>query len=122
MGFKEMVEADNAAVFMNINEFAEFHTVKYDGREFRHIPLVLEKIRQSELSLPVTNHTDGLYTVSAKAYFRAADADGHIPEQGKSFEIDDGEALGRTFFNKYRVATVDDAMGMICLELEGIDE
>jgi len=122
MGFKEMVEADNAAVFMNVNEFAEFHTVKYDGREFRHIPLVLEKIRQSELSLPATNHTDGIYTFSAKAYFSSADVEGHLPEQGKSFEIDDGEALGKTFFKKYRIATVDDAMGMICLELEGIDE
>lgn len=122
MGFKEMVELDNKRVFLNTKEFAELHTIKYDGREFSNIPLVLEKIRQSELSLPITNHTDGIYTFSAKAYFSSADVEGHLPEQGKSFEIDDGEALGKTFFKKYRIATVDDAMGMISLELEGTDE
>ena len=45
-----------------------------------------------------------------------------IPEQGHRFEIDDGEALGKTFFRKYSVVTSKCDMGFITLELRYYDE
>ena len=39
-----------------------------------------------------------------------------------AFEIDDGEALGKTFFRKYSVVTSKCDMGFITLELRYYDE
>lgn len=122
MSFKDMVKRDSVSVFLNTEEFAELHTVQFDNMVFENIPVVLEKVRMSEKSLPQSNHTEGIFAVSAKAYFNEIDTEGNFPDQGKYFEINDGEALGKPFFRKYRVVTAENAMGMICLELEGIDE
>lgn len=122
MSFKEQAALDNANVFLNSAEFADLHTIRFDGEEYADIPIVLEKIRQSERTILQSDHMQGVYLISAKAYFAEKDVEGNIPEQGKLFEIDDGEALGKPFFVRYRVATSDVAMGMICLELEGYDE
>lgn len=122
MSFKEQAALDNANVFLNSTEFAELHTIRFDDKTYENIPVVLEKIRQSERNILQSDHMQVVYLISAKAYINAADVEGNIPEQGKLFEIDDGEALGKPFFARYRVATSDVAMGMICLELEGYDE
>ncbi len=122
MGFKEMVERDNAAVMLNVGEFAEYRTIKFDGNEYGHIPVVLTNVKQSDRTVLQSDHMEGVYLVTAKAYFNALDVGGNIPEKGKRFEIDDGEALGKPFFRKYRVATSENAMGMICVELEAYDE
>lgn len=122
MGFKEMLQADIKNVFLNIDEFAEPHTIKFDGEIFKNIPVVLTNIKQSDLSISAENHSEGLFIVSAKVYFSADDTNGEFPERGKRFEIDDGEALGKPFFRRFRVATAENAMGMICLELEAADE
>lgn len=122
MGFKEMVEQDNAAIILNTDEFAEFHTVKYGNKSFEHIPVILEKLKQSDRTILQSDHMQGVHLVSAKVYFNAKDVDNHVPRYGEWFEIDDGEALGKPFFQRYRVATAQNAMGMICLELEAYDE
>lgn len=122
MSFKEQVKTDIKNVFLNVGEFAEVHTIKFDGEVFENIPVVLENVRQTELSVSAGNHSEGLHLVAAKAYYNAEDTGGLYPERGKRFEIDDGEALGKPFFRRYKVATAEDAMGMICLELEACDE
>lgn len=122
MGFKNMVERDNAAIILNTDEFAEYHTIKFDGKAYEHIPVVLTKVRQSERTILQSDHMQGVYLVTAKAYFNAKDTGENIPEKGKRFEIDDGEALGKPFFRRYLVATSENAMGMICVELEAFDE
>lgn len=122
MGFKEMVERDNAAIILNTDEFAEFHTVKYGDKVYEHIPVVLEKLKQSDRTILKSDHMQGVHLVSAKVFFNANDVDDHIPRHGKWFEIDEGKALGKPFFMRYRVATAQNAMGMICVELEAYDE
>lgn len=122
MSFKDTVRDDIVNVFLNTDEFADIHTVRYDGREYRDVPVCLQKIKLSESGLSSKNHAEGVFTVSAKAYFNLADVGGILPEQGMIFAIDDGEAAGRPFFVKYRVATAENAMGMACLELEAYDE
>ncbi|MCH5207544.1 MAG: hypothetical protein J1F04_01560 [Oscillospiraceae bacterium] len=121
MGFKEMVKAD-IEVFLNPEEFAEKHTIKFDGMTFEDIDVTLIKVKQSDRIIPKDDHMQGVHLVTAKAYFSVEDTDGKYPEHGAHFEIDDGEALGKPFFERYRVVTVENAMGMACLELELYDE
>ena len=122
MGFKKMVAQDNARIILNTEEFAEYHTIRFDGEEYTDIPVVLTKVKQSDRTILQNDHVEGIYLVTAKAYFNAVDTNGQVPEKGKVFEIDDGEALGRPFFRRYRVATSENAMGMIELELEAYGE
>ena len=121
MGFKEQVEADNA-IFLNTEEFADNHTVRFDGETFRDIPVVLEKLKESDRTVIQSNHTEGIYKVSAKAYVSQKDIGGVFPERGRTFEIDNGEALGATFFDKYKIVTSSVDMGMVIPELEFYDE
>ena len=51
-----------------------------------------------------------------------SDLNGKVPEQKQMISIDDGEAAGHPFFQKYRIVTSDVEMGMIILELEAYDE
>lgn len=122
MSFKDMVKRDIKGVFLNTDEFAQLHTVKYNGEEYRDIPVSLQKIRQSDKKAGSNNHSEGIYLVSAKAYFDINDTDGKLPEQGMIFAVDDGEANGKPFFVKYRIVTSENVMGMACLELEAYDE
>lgn len=122
MGFKDTVKQDIQSIFLNCDEFAEAHTVKFNGDEYKDIPVVLEVVKQSERQASASDHMEGIYSVTAKAYFDISNTDGKMPEQGKYFEIDDGEAVGETYFRRYRVVTAEDAMGMVCLELELFDE
>ncbi len=122
MSFKETVMADNLGVFLNSEEFAEKHTIKFDGMTYEGINVTFIKVKQSDRVILRDDHMEGVYLVSAKAYFSASDTDGCIPEQGHYFEIDDGEALGKPFFSRYRVSTSENSMGMVCLELEQYNE
>lgn len=122
MGFKDMVKQDIQSIFLNCDEFAETHTVKFNGDEYKDIPVVLEVVKQSERQTTASDHMEGIYSVTAKAYFDINNTEGKMPEQGKYFEINDGEAVGETYFRRYRVVTAEDAMGMVCLELELFDE
>ncbi len=122
MGFKDMVKSDIAKVLMNTEEFAESHTAKYDGEVYRDIPLILQKVKQSDRTVVQGDHAEGIYLVTAVAYINEKALDGVIPEQGHIFEIDDGEALGKPFFRRYSVVTSKCEMGLITLELRYYDE
>lgn len=122
MSFKDTVQQDIGNIFLNTEEFAENHTVKFGGEVYKNIPVVQEIVKQSELALSSANLMEGVYSITAKAYFDIKKTDCKMPEQGKYFEIDDGEAVGKPYFRKYRVVTAEDAMGMVCLGLEAVDE
>lgn len=122
MSFKDVVKQDIKGTFLNCDEFAEKRTIRYDGEEYEGVPVSLQKVKQSDKAVLASNHSEGIFLVSAKAYFELADIGGNLPEQGMKFEIDDGEALGKPYFRKYRIVTAEDAMGMCCLELEAYDE
>lgn len=122
MGFKDMVRSDIANVIMNSEEFAELHTVRYDGEVYEKIPIVLQKVKQSDRPTVQSDRMEGIFLVSAIAYINVKDLDGVIPEQGQNIEIDDGEALGEPFFCRYSVVTSRCEMGLITLELRCFDE
>ena len=122
MGFKDMVEEDNKRVFLNQSEFADIHTVKYDGDTYADIPVLLIKAKELKRPVTITDHRQGVHLVTVTAYMARRDLNGVIPEQKRRISIDDGEALGETFFRDYRIVTSDCENGMITLELEAHDE
>ena len=121
MSFKESVENDIKSVFLNAEEFAETHSVRYDGEEYTDIPVVLTKTKENERPAVISD-VQGIHLVTAVAHIFQADMGGIIPEQKRYIEISDGSALGRPFYQKYRIITSDCEMGMLRLELGAYDE
>ena len=117
-----MVEADNLGVFLNSNEFADLHTVKYDGETYENIPVLLTKVKEMERPALVDDHLQGIHLVNVTAHIALSNLNGVQPEQKQIISIDDGTALGRPFFQQYRIVTSDCEMGMVVLELEAYDE
>lgn len=122
MSFKKMVEEDIGSVFLNGDEFAECHTVSYNGELYENIPLLLTKVKESEHPVVPSEGAPGIHKVSVVVHISLHDMRGKVPEQKQLIRIDDGEALGQPFFCTYRIVTSDVEMGMIVLELEAYDE
>ncbi|MCM1439162.1 MAG: hypothetical protein NC131_08165 [Roseburia sp.] len=120
-GFKDMVAADNASVFLNQDEFAEKRTVRYDGEEYLDIPVVLSGLKQKDRTQRVSDHAQGLYLVSRVLHCLEADLGGHQPEEGQFIFINNREG-GGGFFQKYKVASSVCDMGMLRVELEAIEQ
>lgn len=116
-GFRDSVAADIQNVFLNLGEFAELHTVEYDGASYTDVPLVMRGVKESERSQTVNDHAQGLYLVSTVAHCAARDLGGKTPEKGARIKISDG-----SFMREYYVASSVCEVGMLRLELEGIDE
>ena len=116
-GFKDMVEADNKNVFINASEFADIHTVIYDGVTYEDIPVVLSGIKEKDRRQLMADHVQGLYLVSSVMHCAASDLGGVVPEKGAKIKISDDD-----FFREFYVATSVIDLGMIRLELEAIDE
>lgn len=127
MSFLEQVAADIENVFLNCGEFAEKHTVKYDGvtydgADHTGIPVVLTRLQQSKTPVPVTSHWDGLRSVKYKVHVKLTDIGGELPQEGQWISIDDGTALGEPYFRRYLIITSGCAMGMVTMELEAKED
>lgn len=120
-GFKAMVAADNAAVFLNLGEFAERRTVICDGEEYRDIPVVLTGLKEQDRQQRASDHSQGLFRVSRVLHCLEADLGGHQPEKGQCVQINDREG-GEGFFQMFYVAASVCEMGMLRVELEAVDE
>lgn len=118
--FKDMVAADIHGVFLNVDEFGERRTVKYNGELFEDIPVVLNGIKQSERKQLVFDHTMGLYLVTDIMHVALSDLGGHMPEKGRKISISDPDVPD--FFRVYLVASSQNTVGMLRIELEVTDE
>ena len=120
MSFKDMVHADNANVFMNLNEFAETRTIVYDGIRYDDIPVVLTGLKEQDRKQVASDHAQGLYLVTKTMHCRLADLGGNQPEKGQRIKI--SEPDDSSFFNKFYIAESVCELGMLRVELEAIDE
>ncbi len=118
--FKDMVEADIHGVFLNVDEFGERRTVKYNGEIFEDISVVLNGIKESDRKQLVFDHTMGLYLVTDIMHVALSDLGGHMPEKGRIISISEPDVPG--FFRDYYVASVQNTVGMLRIELEVTDE
>ena len=119
-GFKDAVGKDIHSVFLNVDEFAEPRTIRYDGETYTDIPVVLNGIKQSERKQLTFDHAMGLYKVTDIMHCALSDLGGHQPEQGQKIEINEPDVP--EFFRMYYVASSQNTVGMLRIELEAIDE
>lgn len=120
-GFKDMVARDTQAVFLNLDEFAEKRTIKYDGSTYEDIPIVLAGLKEQDRRQLVSDHAQGLYLVSSVLHCAIDDLGGNQPEKGQRIKINDEESGGGFFWEFYVASSVCE-MGMLRVELEAIDE
>lgn len=116
-GFKNMVQADIKNVFLNSSEFADLHTIIYDGETYEDVSLVMTGIKESDRPALVGDRVQGLYLVTTVVHVAVSDLGGRVPEKGMKFKINDGD-----FFEEYYVASCNNDLGMLRIELEAIDE
>lgn len=119
MSFKDEVERDIHSVFLNDEEFAEKHTIKYNGRVYKDIPITIIKEQKKEKGY---HNVENLHAIYETLYISEKDLIGSSPEPRQYIEIDNGIACGEPFFERYKIATVDHATGMLIIELEALDE
>ena len=115
-GFKDMVADDVHAVFLNLDEFAEKRTIRYDGEEYQDIPIVLSGLKELQ-----SDHVQAFYLVSSVLHCALSDLGGNQPEKGMRIQINNREG-GGGFFREFYVASSVCEMGMLRVELEAIDE
>lgn len=120
-GFKDMVAADNERTFLNLSEFAEKRTIRYDGKEFVDIPIVLSGMKEKDRRQLSSDHRQGLYLVSSVLHCAKSDLGGLQPEKGQRIKINNREG-GGGFFREFYVASSVCEMGMLRVELEAIDQ
>jgi len=117
MSFHDMVEADNANVFLDPDFFGEEHTVVYDGVTYTGVNCVISQLKEQDRTTKMRDHAQGLYLVTAIFHCRIADLGGILPEKGGRIRISEGR-----FLRDYYVSQAGCDMGMVRLELEAIDE
>ncbi len=122
MSFKDQLAADVKNVFLNANEFAETHNVKYDGVLYENIPVVLTKIKERNRQAFKDDIMQGVYQVGAVAHIALSDLNGVVPEHGHEIRIDDKSSPDNPYYVQYRIVTSDCECGMVTLELEDYDD
>jgi hypothetical protein len=112
-GFKDVIENDIKAVFLNADEHAELSSVIYDGVT-RKIPVILD--RQMLKDRPVTmesgDHAQGIHLVTVTLYAAFSDL-GVVPKNDKRITINDEE---------FRIVTSTNEMGQVVCGLEAYGE
>lgn len=119
--FKDMVAQDIHGVFLNLDEFAEKRTIRYDGAEYMDIPIVLSGLKEQDRRQLQSDHAQGLYLVTSVLHCALSDLGGNQPEKGQRIRINDQEG-GGGFFREFYIASSVCEMGMLRVELEAIDE
>ncbi len=107
LGFKDIIAADNAAVFINANEFAELHNL--NGFECLAIVQDVSTAEKLSIGLGADNSYPGLYGRRVLVNCRAEDLP-DIPVYGMAFELDR---------QLYTVEACDNDMGLLTIQLVG---
>lgn len=118
MGFREMVEEDNLAVFSNLEEFADPHTIIYDDERYEDVPCTITKLKAQDRATTQVDHMQGIYFVTSIVHFPLCKLNGIVPEKGRRIAISDETGFMRESY----VAQSGCDMGMVRLELEAYDE
>lgn len=80
--FKERLRQDIHSVFLNLDEFADLHTI--NGAE---MPAVIDSQENTEREKRFSDHIDGVYQAGTVLYVAATDY-GVLPSQGSRVILD----------------------------------
>lgn len=131
MNFKDVVAQDIHSVFLNVEEFGELRSVKYDGVLYEDIPVVLTGLKEQDRNrlnsglkerggrTSMSDHVQGLYAATIVMHCAVADVGGKQLEKGQKIRIYDPD---KAFYKDYRIEASVLDMGMLRLELGGIRE
>lgn len=119
-GFKDMINRDIHKVFLNVDEFAETYTIKYDGKIYEDVAVSLQELSVSERDRQLnSDYAQGLYKDSTTMYCAAADLGGRRLMKGSPIEII-RRANGMRITKKYIITACSCEMGMIQAELGAV--
>lgn len=116
MSFKDRAERDISRVFLDTRFFADKRTIRYDGKEYRGIPVSVQGPEEMERPTKADDHAQGFFQVQAVLFCALSDLNGVQPEQGTRLEISSKE--NPLFYERYRVAASSCEMGMLRIGLE----
>ncbi len=106
MTFKEQIELDNQAVFLNLQEFADTHDL--NGIECSCV-LEGDTLQQTlSIGAGINKTYPTIYGADLTAYVLRKDLDDELPVYGQTFTVD-GEL--------YLVDSVKENMGMVIIRL-----
>jgi len=115
LSFKEAVSNDVQGVFLDTEEFADLHTIKYGGKVYTDIPVSLQDIEETDREQQKDDHLPGIFRAKAVLFCALSDLGGTLPEHGTKIEI--SSPRNKRFFHKYDIGSAGEEMGMVRLEL-----
>jgi hypothetical protein len=121
--FRACLARELGDAFLNLQEFGEKRTIRYDGVDYEDIPVVLDQTglqNRYDIKQMKTDYSQGLLKSVTRLFCRQSDLDGQLPEEGMSLGIESLRQKG--FFYRYTISTSALDEGMITLELKEIDE
>jgi hypothetical protein len=121
--FRALLERDNAEIFLNLEEFGERRTVRYDGESYEEIPVVLDEAMQTaryNIKHLKSDYGQGLHKGAVRLHCMRRDLGNKLPEQGMPLEIESERRNG--FFRKYEILESRCDEGMLTVTLERVDE
>lgn len=117
--FKDMMANDNHTVFLNVDEFADPHTIEYDGETYTDVPAMLTDLDQSARNQTATDHMQGVFLATSVLHCDIRDIGGVRPEFGTKIFVSDTDS---GFMRPYYVGRSYCEMLMCHIELQAIDE
>lgn len=103
LSFKEILQQDVKAVFLNPLEFGETHLVNGEP-----MTIVLDDVENIEREKMMKSHMDGIYTRQVLFYVASADF-GPLPKEGGMIDLDG---------TKYTVMEAADECGIYSITME----
>lgn len=110
--FKDQLKRDISDVFHNADEFAEAVEIKYNGRVYNDIPIVVDSDVAKERTKASGDNSEGVYTVDLTVFVSFEDLE-IVPRKETPITIDGVE---------YSIVNVAFNAGEITLDLEMLDE
>lgn len=107
-GFKDIIRADSAAVFLNPEEFGEEHTV--GGRRMNIVMDDIELVEREKRQAGLNAYRQGVYRRQILFYVLARDF-GALPAVGRSLVLDG---------NTYLITDAADENGIYSISLEAV--
>ncbi len=103
MTFKEALQRDIKSVFLNFDEFGEYHKINGES-----VLIIIDENELTEREKRVRNNEKGLYMRQLLFYVSAEDF-GQLPSPDKVLTLDD---------KKYRITDAQDEGGIYSISLE----
>lgn len=117
-----MIARDIHRVFLNVDEFAEKRTIRYDGKLYEDIPVSLQDMTDSDRERRRSDdYAQGLHRTSAILFCAATDVGGVHFEKNHAIEIIHKRG-GKRFSRKFTISSSSCEMGMVEVELEAVTQ